>query len=72
MEQTRYAVIKDGYVINVVVGEAEAPPTVPQAHDANVKDAEGIVAIGDWYASNEGIFYRPLGTPPDLPEELLP
>lgn len=64
-----YCIIKQGYVINIVVG-TETKPVVVQGHDDVVADPEGVVSIGDWYADNEHVFYRPLSTPQDLPEEL--
>jgi hypothetical protein len=32
-----------------------------------VPDPDAVITIGDWYEASEGIFYRPLTTPPDYP-----
>jgi hypothetical protein len=37
-----------------------------------MEDTDFKAGIGDWYEASEGIFYRPLSTPPDVPEELQP
>jgi hypothetical protein len=75
-------VVKENYVINRIVISAEdyATYTYPHPHDtlmiAKEYDDDGnkiwhyTAQIGDWWEEAEGIFYRPLGTPPDLPEEL--
>jgi hypothetical protein len=71
----RYAVIKEGYVLNVVEWDPVAAPdwTYPFTHDSVVLDANGNAGIGDWYEAAEGIFYRPINAqPPDWPQELLP
>lgn len=64
-----WAVIREGYVINVVVG-GDKPPDVDAPHDAIIADDIGNVAIGDRYSVSKEMFFRPLSTPPDLPEEL--
>ena len=66
----RIAIIKGGYVINVVEVEQAEGYTYPNSHDATVIHHRENVGIGDWYATNEDVFYRPLSTPNDLPEEL--
>ena len=70
----QYAIIRQHYVINVVEWNQEEAPdwTYPHPHDSIVLNANENAGIGDWYDADEGIFYRPLSTPPDLPEELLP
>jgi hypothetical protein len=71
----RYAVIKSGYVLNVVEWDPVAAPdwTYPFTHDSLVLDANGNAGIGDWYKAAQGIFYRPINAqPPDWPQELLP
>lgn len=64
-----YAVVKSGYVINVIIGGDDDAPVVQQPHDALVADPDGVVAIGDWYQADEELFYRPLGVPPDREAE---
>ena len=64
----RLAIIRGGYVINVV--NAEPGFEYPRPHDSVVVDERGDVGVGDWYASDENVFYRPLSTPPDLLMEL--
>jgi len=71
----QYAVIKEGYVLNVVEWDPVAAPdwTYPFTHDSVVLDANGNAGIGDWYETAESIFYRPINAqPPDWPQELLP
>ncbi len=60
-----WLIIKDNYVINRVVSENQ-----PNSELLVVEDINWNVSIGDWYESSEGIFYKPLSTPPDYPEEL--
>lgn len=60
-----WLIIKDNYVINRVVSE-----NGPNSELLVVQDINWNVSIGDWYESSEGIFYKPLSTPPDYPEEL--
>jgi hypothetical protein len=70
-----YAVIKSGYVLNVVEWDPITAPTwqYPFPHDAVVLDANGNAGIGDWYEAAEDIFYRPINAqPPDWPDELKP
>jgi hypothetical protein len=66
----RIAVIKKGYVINVVEVDKAEGYEYPHSHDTTVIDTRHNVGIGDWYASDEDVFYRPMSTPNDLPEEL--
>jgi hypothetical protein len=67
-----YAVIREGYVINLTQWDPEATPNwvYPFPHDSIVLDPNKNAGIGDWYEESEGIFYRPLSVPPDVPEEL--
>lgn len=66
----RLLVIRGGYVINVVEIGDDAKLSYPHPHDELLIDEGGNVGIGDWYAANEKVFYRPLSAPPDLPDEL--
>lgn len=71
----RYAIIKAGYVLNVVEWDPVNAPdwTYPFTHDSVVLDANGNAGIGDWYEAAEDIFYRPINAqPPDWPDELKP
>lgn len=72
MEAPRWSVIKDGYVIDIVLWDDTANPDwqYPHPHDYLVHDEHERVMKGDWYQEDEDLFYRPLGTPPDLPSEL--
>lgn len=40
-------------------------------NDLIIEDINNNVGIGDWYEEVEGIFYKPLSIPPDLPDELF-
>lgn len=70
MEQ-RYAIVKDNYVVNVVMWDTAATPdwVYPHPHDSVVLDTNENVGIGDWYEVAEGIFYRPLSDHPDRSQE---
>lgn len=59
-----YAVIKQNYVIDVINHQSYSAD-----HDVIIEN-DGNANIGDWYEASEGIFYRPLSTPPDVPAEL--
>jgi hypothetical protein len=67
-----YLILRKNYVINVVEWDEQQAPDwqYPHPHDAVMPATNEHVGIGDWYEDAEGIFYRPLSTPPDLPEEL--
>jgi hypothetical protein len=67
-----WLIIKDNYVINKVTWDGVTPWTYPMPHDSIMEDTDFNAGIGDWYEASEGIFYRPLSTPPDVPEELQP
>jgi hypothetical protein len=69
----RYLIIRQNYVINVILVDYEATPdwVYPHPHDLVIADPDGHMHIGDWYEESEGIFYRPINAKPtDLPEEL--
>lgn len=70
--EKRWAIIKGGYVIQVVIWDDVANPewVYPEEHDTIVHDASEYTSIGDWYEASEAVFYRPLSTPPDMPKEL--
>ena len=72
MAQKRHAVIRAGYVISVVVWDRGNRPdwAYPRPHDAVIEELTENVGPGDFYDEAEGVFYRPLSKPPDLPEEL--
>jgi hypothetical protein len=63
----RWLVLKDNYVINTVEWDGVIPYTYPYPHDYLTQDPDDLAGIGDWYETSEGIFYRPLKTPPDFP-----
>lgn len=63
----RWAVIKSNYVIDVIIWDGITPWRYPGDHDLLIEDPEEMLGYGDWYESAEGIFYRPLKTPPDFP-----
>ena len=65
-----YAIIKQGYVINRIL--ADSKPDYPFPHDWIFEDVDHYTHIGDWYEEAEGIFYRPIGSPEDWPDELKP
>jgi hypothetical protein len=65
-----WLIIRNGYVINRIVWGGENW-TYPHPHDTIIEDVDMNVDIGDWYEEVEGIFYKPLSTPPDWPEEIL-
>lgn len=61
-----WAIIKEHYVINRVVSVDQ-----PSSEHLVIEDTNWNVSIGDWYEEAEGIFYKPLSTPSDIPDELL-
>ena len=63
----RWIVLKDNYVIDVIVWDGVTEYTYPFPHDSMYEDIQGVVNAGDWYEQSENIFYRPLETPPDFP-----
>jgi len=67
----RTLVIKSNYVIDVIMTDPlDTKYEYPHPHDKTVVDNNCNVGPGDWYEESEGIFYRPLSRPTDLPEEL--
>ena len=60
-------VMKNNYVIAYIIWDGVTPYTYPYPHDYLMEDTEGVAGIGDWYEASEGVFYRPLTTPPDWP-----
>jgi hypothetical protein len=61
-------VIHNGYVIDYIVWDGVTPWEYPGEYDELLEDVgEQPAGIGDWYEQAEGIFYRPLKTPPDYP-----
>lgn len=67
-----WLIIKNNYVINKVVWDGETDWTYPGEHDLIIEDVNQNIGIGDWYEEVEGLFYRPMGIPPDWPDELKP
>jgi hypothetical protein len=66
-----YVIVKGGYVIDRIL--ADQGFVYPHPHDLMIEDENRVVAIGDWYEEEEGIFYRPVNAiPPDVPDELKP
>lgn len=67
-----YVVIKSNYVIDRIYWNPQTYPDYqyPFEHDLFLEDINQNINIGDWYDSAEGIFYRPLSTPPDWPPVL--
>lgn len=64
-------IIKNNYVIDRI--NAPEGFVYPNPHDLILEDVNLNIHIGDWYESDENIFYRPInGVPPDLPDELAP
>lgn len=67
-----WLIIKNNYVINRVIWDGETDWTYPGEHDLIIEDVDQNLSIGDWYEEEESLFYRPLGIPPDWPDELKP
>jgi hypothetical protein len=61
-----WVLIKNNYVIYRYVWDGVTPHTPPYEYDLILEDINQNVSVGDWYETSEGIFYRPLSTPPDL------
>lgn len=66
-----YVIIKDNYVVNRIVSDS-VPVDYPFPHDKIIEDIDQCLFIGDWYEESEDFFYRPIGIPADLPDELKP
>jgi hypothetical protein len=62
-----WCVLKDNWVIDRVLWDGITPWEYPSPYDIIIEDTDESLAIGDWYEQVEGIFYRPLKTPPDYP-----
>lgn len=77
MDTVRGCVVKDGYVINVLILEEAFVDSYRSELEASGKslfiDADGWTAIGDrWFPEYSG-FFRPIGfLPNDVPDELIP
>lgn len=69
----KWLIIKSNYVIDSIQWNPEQSPDYQWGgeYDLMIEDLVGNVGIGDWYEEVEGIFYKPLSTPPDWPEEIL-
>jgi hypothetical protein len=67
-------VVHNNYVVNrIVVNDEDFDNYVyPLSHDFTIEDTNSNIYIGDWYEASEGLFYRPIGTPNDWPQEILP
>jgi hypothetical protein len=63
----KWAILKSNYVIDVIMWDGVTLYTHPFPYDTMVEDTEYTVGLGDWYEASEGVFYRPLSTPPDFP-----
>jgi hypothetical protein len=74
MASTPHLIIKENYVIQRIMLDPEQSSeyVYPFDHDLMIEDAKQSVSIGDWYEEVEGLFYRPIGIPPDWPKELQP
>ena len=61
-------------MINSVLVDTDTDPgwSYQGAFDEIVLAGEHPAGVGDWYEKEEGLFYRPLGLPSDLPDELKP
>ena len=66
--EKQYAIVKQNYVIDKITWDQQMYPDYVYffSYDSMIEDINENVGIGDWYESSEGIFYRPLSTPPDL------
>jgi hypothetical protein len=63
----KWLIIKSNYVIDAIIWNGTDPYTYPHPYDLMIEDITYEIGIGDWYEASEGIFYRPLKTPPDFP-----
>ena len=71
MEPTRYAMVKDNVVINVVLWDGDLAKWQPPT-DGTIMIPNEWVGPGDWYEEAEQRFYRSLPTNDELeyPEEV--
>ena len=67
-----WLIIKNNYVIAKIVWNCLGPCPYPGSYDKLIQDVNESVGVGYWYEETENMFYVPIGTPPDYPEELLP
>jgi len=63
----QYLVMRSNYVIGIITWDGTTPYNYPDPYDQLIEDIWEYVNIGDWYESAEGVFYRPMTTPPDYP-----
>lgn len=63
----QWLILKSNYIIDKVVWDGVSPWEYPFPYDNMIEDTNGAPGIGDWYESNENVFYRPLSKPPDYP-----
>lgn len=70
--EIQWAVVYKNYVIDFIRwdGKSELPENL--SDKLIIEDTSGFITIGDWYEEAENLFYKPLGTPPDWPDELQP
>ena len=64
---TTWLVMRSNYVIDVIFWDGITPFSYPYPYDEIREDIQDVAGIGDWYEASEGVFYRPLTTPPDYP-----
>jgi hypothetical protein len=62
-----YAILKSNYVIDLIAWDGVTSYQYHSTYDVMVPDPDAVITIGDWYEASEGVFYRPLTTPPDYP-----
>lgn len=62
MNTLRWAIVRDGVVIDVVLWDNEKDPdwAYPAEHDEVVQDKHERIIVGDMYNAAEAMFYRPL------------
>lgn len=58
----KYLIIKDNYVIDVILWDGVTPYTYPFPHDLLLLDAEESVSIGDYYDSTDDTFWKQVGS----------
>lgn len=63
----RWFVIKNNYIIDDIEWDGITSYIYPKPHDSLMNGDNNPAGIGDWYEPTEGVFYRPLTTPPDWP-----
>lgn len=65
MEPTRYAMVKDNVVVNVVLWDGDTAKWQPPT-DGTIMIPNEWVGPGDWYEEAEQRFYRALPTNDEL------